>query len=192
MIQNILKTSIYKGKIEEPILNKSIMTMVNDCIHTKNFRIESNQGGLQTNKYDAKVNEKLSIKILEECAKYIDSLQKKKQFKITLNGFWINVNMKNHFNIEHMHYNYQNKFSGIWYVQCGKGSGNLVFKGRDDFVPVSQLDQYFDDDFTNEYEIEPEPNDFILFPSYLKHWVKPNLTETPRISVAFDIGFIDV
>ena len=116
----------------------------------------------------------------------------KKQFKITLNGFWINMNMKNHFNIEHMHYNYQNKFSGIWYVQCGKGSGNLVFKGRDDFVPVSQLDQYFDDDFTNEYEIEPKPNDFILFPSYLKHWVKPNLTETPRISVAFDIGFIDV
>ena len=59
MIQNIFKTSIYIGKIDEPILNKSIMTMINDSIHTKNFREESNQGGLQTNKYDAKINEKL-------------------------------------------------------------------------------------------------------------------------------------
>ena len=77
-------------------------------------------------------------------------------------------------------------------MQCGEGSGNLVFKGRDDFVSVSQLDQYFNNEFTNDYELQPKPNDLILFPSYLKHWVKPNMTETPRISVAFDIGFIDI
>lgn len=192
MIQHILKTPIHVGKLEEPILTRSIMTMVNDCMQTKNFRTESNFGGLQTNKYDAKTNEKLSVKLLEETTKYVESLHRKKQFKITLNGFWININMKNHFNVEHMHYNYQNKFSGIWYVQCGEGSGNLIFKGRDDFVSVSQLDQYFNNEFTNDYELQPKPNDLILFPSYLKHWVKPNMTETPRISVAFDIGFIDV
>ena len=58
---------------------------------------------------------------------------------------------------------------------------------------VSQLNTYFKSShFLNVFEMTPEKNDLLIFPSYLVHSVSPNISDLTRVSVAFDIGFIDV
>jgi uncharacterized protein (TIGR02466 family) len=39
------------------------------------------------------------------------------------------------------------------------------------------------------WKIEPEENICILFPSYLKHYVEPNLNKKERVSISFNYVF---
>ncbi len=189
MIQTIFQTSIYKTKL----VNQKLTNDIYNLLKTSEFREESNIGGKQTTKFDALVNKELSQAVLQETAKYIDHFNKLKNFKITINGFWINTNDKYHYNKEHMHFNTENKLSGIWYVNCNADSGNIIFRGREELIAPSQLNTYFKSShFLNVFEMTPEKNDLLIFPSYLVHSVSPNISDLTRVSVAFDIGFIDV
>ena len=40
-----------------------------------------------------------------------------------------------------------------------------------------------------EYFVKPTENFCILFPSYLPHYVEPNLNKQNRISISFNYGF---
>ena len=42
---------------------------------------------------------------------------------------------------------------------------------------------------SSTWKIKPEENKCILFPSYLKHYVEPNLNKKERISISFNYGF---
>ena len=37
------------------------------------------------------------------------------------------------------------------------------------------------------YRVEPSANDLLIFPSWLKHRVSPNLTKKNRICISFNI-----
>jgi len=39
----------------------------------------------------------------------------------------------------------------------------------------------------SSYGLKNIPGDLILFPSWVSHWVDENLSDTPRVSIAFDI-----
>ena len=50
---------------------------------------------------------------------------------------------------------------------------------------VSELKKTFNDKFS----IVPEEKTLIIFPSWLQHWVTPNLEEEDRISIACNFRY---
>mgnify|MGYP003137595103 CR=1 FL=1 len=48
-----------------------------------------------------------------------------------------------------------------------------------------------DSDFFETYQIKPEEDLLMLFPSYLKHMVEPHYDDKARISVSFNINLKD-
>ena len=74
-------------------------------------------------------------------------------------------------------------------LSISKNSGSIVFLNKD-------LDTFYQDSVKNYNEhnsstwtIEPKENQCVLFPSYLKHYVEPNLNKKERISISFNYGF---
>ena len=105
-------------------------------------------------------------------------------FEIT--GCWANMSPSGAAHPPHTHPN--NYLSGVYYAQVPPESGRIVFRDPRPqttvFVPeVRQRTPYNAD----QHSITPEPGDLILFQSWLSHLVEPNLSNEPRISIAFNV-----
>jgi len=100
---------------------------------------------------------------------------------------WFNVNPKSGFNIPHVH---GGIVSGVYYVASKENSGNIVFKN-----PASNIVYHCEADFVNSYNevnssswcFSPKPGLLLLFPSWLEHYVHPNLNDEDRISISFNV-----
>lgn len=105
-----------------------------------------------------------------------------------------------------IHYSWANKYSngghaimhnhspyfvsGCFYVyKESDDQGNIYFQNPNEAL-MSTLPQ--DDEHKlsqNCIELSTYTGDLILFPSWLKHGVRPNKTNIPRISIAFDVSY---
>lgn len=101
---------------------------------------------------------------------------------------WANVNRHKEFNRPHLHS--QSNFSGVFYVDVPPDSGKLAFERHDLYFHMIQsrmrVNEY------NQYNsplwfVPSQNNMLVIFPSYLRHDVGPNLSQDPRISVNFNI-----
>jgi len=91
---------------------------------------------------------------------------------------WANVNNKNNFNIHHVH---EGIISGVFYLQVPENSGRLILCNpaiRSHNHPIRCKD----------FPIKPQKLALIMFPSWLEHYVEPNQSDEPRISISFNIG----
>jgi uncharacterized protein (TIGR02466 family) len=101
--------------------------------------------------------------------------------------YWININLNEKISFPHSHPN--RLFSAVYYVKAEKNCGDLVFMN-----PNKVVCQNVTDDCISEYnfynathwKVSPEKNLLIIFPSWLDHYVMPNLSGTDRISIAFN------
>ena len=69
-------------------------------------------------------------------------------------------------------------------------SGNITFHDpRSPLIRGAKDFEFFGDpdDYNGNYHIEPKDNMIIFFPSWFEHSVKPNLSESQRISIAFNV-----
>ena len=69
------------------------------------------------------------------------------------------------------HDHFPSVLSFIYYVKADEDSAPLVFTDID-------------------YELHPKENDLIIFPSYLKHGVPTQMTDTNRICISGNIGVV--
>lgn len=106
--------------------------------------------------------------------------------RLTVDNMWINVNGKNSYNSPHIHEGF---LSGVFYVKAPVNSGNIIISHpnihHDVYIPKTK-------DW-NEYTATnltyfAEENKLLIFPSYLSHYVQPNLSEEDRISISFNIS----
>jgi uncharacterized protein (TIGR02466 family) len=158
-----------------------------DLKSVKDTVTKSNYGGWQSGGFETvpKNFKDLFKKISANVKEVEKKLSLSKELK--LHNLWYNVNGLGSFNRPHDHPNCV--VSGVYYISIPKNSGSIVFLNEN-------LDLYYRDNIKNfnEYnssvwKIEPEENKCILFPSYLKHYVEPNLNKKERISISFNYGF---
>jgi len=115
-------------------------------------------------------NPKLQIKINDSC--------------------WFNVLRKGQFLNTHLHPN--SDWTCVYYIKSDEKSG-IGFKNPDSFQVQSDYKSLkFNQYNSSARVIYPKTNDFFITPSHIEHWVEPNNTDIPRISVAFNIEIIDV
>ena len=116
----------------------------------------SNVGGYQSFAY------KEWPKVLFDLKNYIQK-QIPDQTFISL---WYNINGYDCYNKLHLH-NVEKGYSGVFYIDVpDKDMGNLYFEDGTEYKPI--------------------PNRLILFPTDLKHGVKPNQSNQKRISMSFN------
>jgi uncharacterized protein (TIGR02466 family) len=100
---------------------------------------------------------------------------------------WININKRNDHNISHIHP--ASSISGSFYLT--DNNSDIVFQRPSDAnsAMMSGVASQCRTSLTNlETAFKPAVNDLFLFPSWMQHYVKPNLLDQERISIAFNIS----
>lgn len=108
---------------------------------------------------------------------------------VELSNMWFCINRFKDFNKPHNHP--FSILSGVYYVKVPKNSGRLVFKNSnaiDNFIHAGDIKNYNIYN-ASEWFMEPEENMLYIFPSWITHYVEPNLSKKERISIAFNGQF---
>lgn len=187
----IFKTSIYSGilkDIDNILLEKEIENIyLNDPIKAKGVK-KSNEGGWQSDLMsidDYKMCPEIQ-KVFENLAKFTSQVAREWELgtdTIDFTGAWVNINAKNQFNWPHIHTG--NTLSMVYYVRCNDNSGNLVFE-RPDPLKLCFVNKTVNENTNTAYTFSPVPGSFVIFPSYLSHYVTPNYSDDYRISIALN------
>ena len=117
---------------------------------------KSNVGGWQS------IREGIWPPILNEVEIFIQ----KQIPDMTFTTLWYNINGYGHYNQMHYHH-LEEGYSGVFYIDVpDKNMGNIYFESGEEY--------------------EPRENTLLLFPSDLKHGVRPNQSQLHRISMSFN------
>lgn len=107
---------------------------------------------------------------------------------ISITGAWANINdTRSCINIPHVH---DDVFSGIFYVKAPDKSGDLVLQNNS--LAQAWAGNIFKDkelqtDYSSTLKIKPQEGQFMIWHSYLTHFVLPNDHDDERISIAFNV-----
>jgi uncharacterized protein (TIGR02466 family) len=112
----------------------------------------------------------------------------------TVHG-WANVNRLGDYHDPHNHPHCY--LSGTYYVQVPTDRAPLRTRSDvrpgcitfyDPRGPAVNMGAIRGDPYIEpEHTVEPRPGQILLWPAFLMHFVHPNLSETPRISISFNV-----
>ena len=185
MIQDIFKVPIYEVQLD--LDNKKLYNFYNNHQTNNPSRVISNVGGYQSN--DLELSEPILSSLVQLihfhsnifAKEFIDKEQ-------TLCNMWININSYKDNNRSHNHPG--TGISGVYYVKTPTECGNIVFEH-----PAKDVLAYYFKKHPKEFNeynstswFKPAvENNLYLFPSWLNHFVDPNLNKTEkRISISFN------
>lgn len=107
-----------------------------------------------------------------------------------ITGCWANINPAGGFHPPHIHPN--NLVSGVYYLQTPPSADAIVFH---DPRPQAHLLQPVTTrsvpENQAEIQIEAKPGRMLLFPSWLRHSVRPNHGNEERVSISFNVMLDD-
>lgn len=106
---------------------------------------------------------------------------------VKINSLWAIINEEGAFNQRHHHGN--SDLSAAYYVSAYDDCGDIVFYDPRP-APVYKHPIAKSPNILNASvnSIKPEEGLLVLFPSYLEHSVKPNLSKEKRIVISFNIN----
>ena len=151
----------------------------------------SNKGGYQSNDLTLSDSQlkPLQDHILKETSRFSSTFNFiHKSFKV--NNMWININGYKDYNSPHYHTGCQ--FSGVYYIHTPKDCGNIQFnRGHEKVMGyhwLGHFDKWNNHNSMNWY-LPSEKYRCYIFPSYLEHFVEPNLNkEEERYSISFNVA----
>lgn len=143
---------------------------------------KSNFGGWQS--HDFMHREPLFAPFVQQLLKISNSeiLSEYAGTPFEIDALWINVNFPGSCNMAHIH---DHSLSGVYYLSVptpSTSSGRLVF-----IDPRQRVSMSTHRIKSSNYPVVPEVGACIIFPSWLEHYVEPNKTLSPRISISFNI-----
>ena len=153
--------------------------------------IISNEGGWQSENLNLNINDlqPLIKNFQTPILNYSKICKFKENLIFKIDNMWCNINEYKDYNISHIHPNFL--FSGVYYLKTPKDCGNLVFEHPCDYLEYDWNKNFIQDYDTHNSAILkflPKKNYLFLFPSWLKHYVKPNLNKKEdRISISFNV-----
>ena len=190
-VLNLFPTNVYVEENSD-IDNKKLSKIILEKEKTESSMTgKSNQGGWHSS--DDLFNDERFSKIIEYSTAYVRQICQhnnyKEDFKIMLDNMWAIVNRHKDYNITHIHENVD--WSFVYYVKVPKNSGNLIFldpRIRRIKDRSTSFIKNYDNPFTHSiYFFSPLEGKFVIFPSYLEHYVEFNTTNKPRICISGNI-----
>ena len=154
----------------------------------------SNKGGWHSHPYEiVEPYPQAFIELVEDTTKFINQYCSKltEIDNLSLGNFWFNINPKNSYNQPHDHQGAL--LSAVYYIQCeGDDPGNFEIYRGDSAEYFMSAASYGDREtpwflFPN-YIIKPLTNYLFILPSWVKHSVGMNNTDSDRISLAMNFA----
>ena len=191
-------TGVQWSHLNDKVLNKKLIEFAM-LQKTKNtVRSISNVGGFQSEMYNPHTETNPIIQtfikaVTPHLERYVERYEIKQPYTVSPANAWININGKGDYNLQHSHAGGINAcdFSGTYYAQVPKNSGDLVLVNPDT-VALQQKTYFYENNKYNpfnssKYTIAPKPMDLILFSSHIHHHVLPSQNSKQfRISYAFN------
>lgn len=114
------------------------------------------------------------------------------KYRLIVESCWGNISPPNAYNNTHTHPNAI--LSGVYYVQIPENTSNIYFvdpiKSRVHLPMKHRLENNMYASSSIYYKaIESR---LIIFPSFLEHFVKPNMTKEDRISISFNVQQVKI
>lgn len=182
---------LFKQPVLEIKLNENLKKISNFCLKIKKENKKktiSNVGGFQSNNLNIEENVLKSLikNILTNSNIFSNEILKIKN-KINISNIWVNINGYKDFNKPHTHP--FSIISGVFYVKTPKNCGNIIFL-NDSKIENYILEGIVDyNQYNSSYWFLPaKENTLYLFPSWLNHYVEPNLSNEERISISFNLN----
>jgi uncharacterized protein (TIGR02466 family) len=149
----------------------------------------SNYGGWQSNDYSIDHPElsQVGSKIKQKISNLLPKIGFNNNFTIT--NCWININEKDHFNIPHTHG--FSTLAGVFYISAPTNGGRLILRNpvtAHDFCINKKTVATWNEFNSSTWEIEPEVNKLVIWPSWIDHYTLPNMSNEHRISLAFNVS----
>ena len=160
--------------------------------------LKTNKGGWHSNNILEENHEEF-IRLKKEITQYLHlyhsevfrGMTFKGNIIQSINGMWVNINEKHHYNEWHIHGG--STLSGAYYIKHdGSGeNGNILFKNPNYLYLTTAHWPPGIIESTNEITTEiapiiPKSNMLLIFPSWLEHRVETNLKDDTRISISFN------
>jgi len=155
-------------------------------------RFVSNEGGWQSDDLNLQDTELQPFieELKNNIISYINQCGFKKDLKYKLVNMWININGYKDYNRPHIHPGCL--FSGVYYLKTPENCGDIVFKHSANSLQYDWKKDLLKEVMSNncnDWFLPVQKGKMFIFPSWLYHYVMPNLNEKEdRISLAFNIN----
>ena len=187
-IFNLFPTPILIEKLDYPV-DKIEVLCQQERHKTSEVITKSNLGGWQSGNINYPDSPFFFLseleKICQEFAKDVLNVNR----SIFLRSAWININQKYNSNQTHTHPGCI--LSGVYYIKTPEECGNIHFihpasdmMERDWFNISSDYNVYN----SPQWWLKSEEGSLYIFPSWINHLVKPNMSDEERISISFNVG----
>jgi uncharacterized protein (TIGR02466 family) len=191
----LFPTVIYKNfynKVEDLKNNlfSKLDSVFNDTIDNNNAFMR--QGTLcsyhsASNLHNEYTNETQEVvAFVEQCAReYWQDCDYHKDLEPFVFQLWANKTPKGGYIDSHLHGNMP--FTAVLYVDASPDQGNLIIENPLEMVLMTQPISP-DIKYPLGEEIAVSSGDLVMFPGYIRHSVKPNNSNKPRLILGFNIG----
>ena len=190
-VLNLFPSCVYVEETKE-IDNNTISKIILEKEKKEPSRQLSNRGGWQS---DGEIQQdKRFAEIVKELSEMFLPIYKQHNYTSECDGvlksMWANVNRGKNYNITHTHEG--SDWSFVYYVKIPKDSGDLVLidprirkqSGRWPLNLYKNLNSPF---IQTIFSLSPVVGRFVIFPSYVEHYVEYNTTDKTRISISGNI-----
>jgi uncharacterized protein (TIGR02466 family) len=188
---NVFSAAVYSTFLN--IDNNHIKKYCLDVSKNVKGRNLTNEGGYQSNDLNLSLLNKSLLPLITEINKHTNLYKDKLELhtsNLDVGNIWFNINGYKDYNTIHNHPG--SIISGVYYVNTFENCGDLVF--WNDF-PL----QYYWNDVQNYnsnnscmWKFKPVEGTLYLFPSWLRHEVKPNMNKNEkRISISFNCAYLN-
>jgi uncharacterized protein (TIGR02466 family) len=127
--------------------------------------------------------ENLKADLQEHIENYVKEVMKV-DYEVYITNSWKNLTMPGHQHIVHNHAN--SIISGVLYIKSSYVQPTISFsRGSNPYLLAFEANEYTPFNAL-EWTIPVEDNNIIIFPSTVNHYVKPNLSDKNRLSIAFN------
>lgn len=184
-IAPLFSTPFYSSKID---IDDSTKDVVRNLTY-KRLGIGNGYRSENTHLLDDILLKSLNDKIIEHINKFvIEGLNVKNTVDFKITASWATKHDQNDWCQTHSHNN--SLISGIVYIDTTPNSGKVIFTNSNTNLFHPSLDVEFEEtNLFNAKSIEfiPEVGTVLMFPSFLRHQVTPNLSFENRYCIAFNL-----
>ena len=145
----------------------------------------SNRGGWQKNHIEKEPQMSvLSKAIFDEFHDFvITKLDPVIELSIYLGNMFANINPPGAYHLPHVH---DCHWTGVYYLSTPENCGKLCVQKPHQGPSQAEQSKFFKN-VRLEHRISPEAGTGYFFPSHLVHYVEENLSDSDRISIAYNI-----
>lgn len=178
----IFPTTLYKEKLHVKLSDSELKAL------SKFSGVASSLGNIQSDHSTILENPVLSnlkCEIQKHLDFYFRNIMKiSKSSEIYITDSWINYTTKNSEHRMHTHTN--SILSAVYFLQVNNSVPFLTFTKKDPYFPLDFTSDEYNIYNSSEWNLEVGDGDIVVFPSNVWHYVRQNLSDTPRVTLALN------